>query len=269
MTAVDLENRRIPAADRMAAWRADDVAVMPCPRRIRAVAGGEVVVDSRRALYVFERDHLPVYYFPESDVRMELFVESDKRTTCPRKGEARYWTLRAGDRDLDDVMWGYDEPFESVAALAGHRALYWGRMDHWYEEDDEVFVHARDPYSRVDVLSSSRHVRIEVGGTTVAESRRPWLLFETGLPTRYYLPPADVRIDLLRPSERVTACPYKGEASYYSVEAGGEVVPDVAWTYRFPIPEQPKIAGLIAFFDERVDVWVDGERQERPVTAWS
>jgi uncharacterized protein (DUF427 family) len=103
----------------------------------------------------------------------------------------------------------------------------------------------------------------------VAESRRPWLLFETGLPTRYYLPPADVRMDLLRPSERVTACPYKGEASYYSVEAGGEVVPDVAWTYRFPIPEQPKIAGLIAFFDERVDVWVDGERQERPVTAWS
>ena len=142
-------------------------------------------------------------------------------------------------------------------------------MDHWYEEDDEVYVHPRDPFSRVDVTSSSRRVRIEIQGIVVAESMRPWLVFETGLPTRYYFPRADVHMELLRPSERVTACPYKGRASYYSAMVGDEVVRDVAWTYTFPIPEQPKLAGLIAFFDERTDVWVDGERQERPVSAWS
>jgi uncharacterized protein (DUF427 family) len=264
-----LEDRRLPAADRSSAWRAADVAVLPCPRRIRAVVGGETIVDSTRALYLFERDHLPVYYFPESDVRMERFEPSARTTSCPRKGQASYWTLRVGDRVVEDVMWGYDEPLDSIPEIAGHRALYWARVDHWYEEDDEVFVHARDPFSRVDVLSSSRHVRIEVDGTTVAESRRPWLLFETGLPTRCYLPPADVHMHLLRPSDTVTACPYKGRASYYSVAVGDELRPDLAWTYTFPIPEQPRIAGLIAFFDEKVDVWVDGERQERPVSAWS
>jgi uncharacterized protein (DUF427 family) len=203
------------------------------------------------------------------DVRTELFEPSDRRTTCGRKGEAAYWTLRVGDRLLEDVMWGYDEPLDAIPEIAGHRAFYWGRMDHWYEEDDEVFVHARDPFNRVDVLSFSRHVRIDVDGVCVAESRRPWLLFETGLPTRYYLPQADVRMDLLRPSDKVTACPYKGRASYYSVDVGHRIVPDLAWTYTFPIPEQPKIAGLIAFFDEKVDVWVDGERQGRPESAWS
>ena len=166
-------------------------------------------------------------------------------------------------------MWGYDEPLDSIPEIEGHRAFYWARMDHWYEEDDEVCVHPRDPFNRVDVMSSSRHVRIEVEGTTVAESTRPWLLFETGLPTRYYLPKADVHMELLRPSDKETACPYKGRAAYYSVVLGDRVVPDLAWTYTFPIPEQPKIAGLIAFFDERVDVWVDGVHQERPVSAWS
>jgi len=264
-----LENRSIRGADRSAAWRRADVAVLPCPRRVRAVVGGETVVDSTRALYLFERDHLPVYYFPEEDVRTQLFEPSAKHTTCPRKGEASYWTLRVGDRVVADVMWGYDEPIDSIPEIAGHRAFYWSRMDHWYEEDDEVYVHPRDPFSRVDVMSSSRRVRIEIQGIVVAESMRPWLVFETGLPTRYYFPRADVHMELLRPSERVTACPYKGRASYYSAMVGDEVVRDVAWTYTFPIPEQPKLAGLIAFFDERTDVWVDGERQERPVSAWS
>jgi uncharacterized protein (DUF427 family) len=264
-----LEDLHLHAADRSGAWRAAEVAVLPCPRRIRAVAAGKTVGDSTRALYLFERDHLPVYYFPVDDVRTELFEPSDRRTTCGRKGEAAYWTLRVGDRLLEDVMWGYDEPLDAIPEIAGHRAFYWSRMDHWYEEDDEVFVHARDPFNRVDVLSSSRHVRIDVDGVCVAESRRPWLLFETGLPTRYYLPQGDVRMDLLRPSDKVTACPYKGRASYYSVDVGHRIVPDLAWTYTFPIPEQPKIAGLIAFFDEKVDVWVDGERQGRPESAWS
>jgi uncharacterized protein (DUF427 family) len=142
-------------------------------------------------------------------------------------------------------------------------------VDAWFEEDDEVFVHARDPYHRVDVLNSSRHVRVEIDGATVAASRRPRLLFETGLPTRYYLPKADVRMDLLEPTDTTTRCPYKGEAIYWSARIGGQLREDVVWSYPYPIPEIPKIEHLLAFFNERVDLYVDGELQVRPQTPWS
>jgi uncharacterized protein (DUF427 family) len=142
-------------------------------------------------------------------------------------------------------------------------------MDAWFEEDEEVFTHPRDPYTRVDVLASSRHVRIEVGGVTVAESVKPTLLFETGLPARYYVPKPDVRMDLLVHSDTVSECPYKGQAEYWSVRAGAELHPDLAWSYRAPFEESAKIAGLIAFYDEKVDVYVDGVRQERPLTKFA
>ena len=133
-------------------------------------------------------------------------------------------------------------------------------MDGWFEEDEPVRVHPRDPYTRVDVLESSRHVRVELDGVTVADSRRPRILFETGLRPRYYLPLTDLRLDLLRPSDRRTECPYKGEASYFSVEVNGRRFDDVVWTYRTPLPEAQKIAGLACFYDERVDLFLDGER---------
>ena len=142
-------------------------------------------------------------------------------------------------------------------------------VDHWYEEDEEVFVHPRDPYHRVDVLQSSRRVRVSVNGEVVAETERPRVLFETGLPPRYYIPPEDVHEEALVASERTTRCPYKGVASYYSVEAGGERVDDLVWYYPDPIPETPKIRGLLCFFNEKVDLEVDGEEQERPRTRWS
>jgi uncharacterized protein (DUF427 family) len=142
-------------------------------------------------------------------------------------------------------------------------------MDAWFEEDDEVFVHPRDPYHRVDVLNSSRHVKVTLGGELVAETRRPRLLFETSLPVRYYIPMLDVKMELLDPSDTISRCPYKGVAAYWSVRAGGTVHPDLAWSYRSPIPECPKIENLIAFFNERVDLEVDEERLERPQTPWS
>src|SRR5262245_21765606 len=125
-------------------------------------------------------------------------------------------------------------------------------MDAWYEEDDEIFVHPRDPHHRVDVLHSSRHVQVVALGEMVADSRRPSLLFETGLPTRYYIPRADVRMSLLVPSDSHTQCPYKGIASYYSVRVGNRLARDLAWTYRFPIPECPKIEDLVCFYNEQV-----------------
>src|SRR5918993_5699128 len=239
------------------------------PRRVRVVFGGETVADSRRAKLLHEAGLLPVYYFPIEDVRMELLEESDHTTHCPFKGDASYWSVRAGDRVAENAVWSYPEPIDSARPIAGYLAFYWRKMDHWYEEDEEVFVHPRDPYHRVDVLESSRHVRVKVAGEVVAETQRPTILFEAGLPPRYYILEEDVRMELLEASEKTTQCPYKGVASYYSVEAGDGRVEDLVWYYPEPIPEAGKIEGLLAFFNERVDLEVDGEVQERPRTQWS
>jgi uncharacterized protein (DUF427 family) len=142
-------------------------------------------------------------------------------------------------------------------------------IDHWFEEAEEVFVHPRDPYHRHDILDSSRHVKVSVNGEVLAETERPKVLFETGLPLRYYIPPEDVREEALLRSEKTTRFPYKGVASYWSVEVGGDRVEDLIWSYQDPIPEAAKIKGLLAFFNEKVDLEVDGEVQERPKTQWS
>ncbi|MFP6870456.1 MAG: DUF427 domain-containing protein [Nitrospinota bacterium] len=139
-------------------------------------------------------------------------------------------------------------------------------MDSWHEEEDEIFVHARDPYKRVDALGSSRHIRVLLGGETIAESRSPHLLFETGLPARYYLPEEDVRMDLLVRSERTSGCPYKGKAIYWSAKVNGETFEDVVWSYPDPLPECSKIKGLLAFYPDRVeDIFVDGEAAPKGV----
>ncbi len=182
------------------------------PRRVRVKFNGEIIADSTNAHLLFETRHLPVYYFPRSDVRMDRMTPTDHHTFCPYKGTASYWTIAVGDKVAENAVWGYPEPFEEVAAIKDFVAFYWNRVDAWYEEDEEIFVHPRDPYKRVDVLDSSRSVQVVVGGQVVAETRRARFLFETRLPTRYYIPPEDVRMDLLVPSETVTRCPYKGKA---------------------------------------------------------
>jgi uncharacterized protein (DUF427 family) len=239
------------------------------PRRVRVVFGGETVADSRRAKLLHEAGLLPVYYFPIEDVRMELLKESDHTTHCPFKGDASYWSVRVGDRVAENAVWSYPEPIDSAPPIAGYLAFYWRMMDYWYEEDEEVFVHPRDPYHRVDVLESSRRVRVTVNGEVVAETKQPTMLFETGLPPRYYIPREDVREDVLARSEKTTRCPYKGIASYYAVKAGGERIEDLVWYYPEPIPEAAKIKGLLAFFNEKVDLEVDGVVQQKPRTQWS
>ncbi len=239
------------------------------PRRVRVVLGGETVADTKRAKLLHETGHLPVYYFPEEDIRMDLLEESDHSTHCPFKGDASYWSVRVGDRVSENAVWSYPEPVDSAPPLAGYLAFYWNTMDHWFEEDEEVFVHPRDPYHRVDILESSRRVRVSVNGELLAETERPKVLFETGLPPRYYIPLEDVREDVLVGSQKITRCPYKGVASYWSVEAGGERVEDLIWYYPEPIPEAAKIEGHLAYFNEKVDLEVDGEKQERPKTQWS
>jgi uncharacterized protein (DUF427 family) len=245
------------------------IRVEQWPRRVRAVVGDVVVADSTRVLLLLERGHLPVYYFPADDVRTDVMEPTDKHTRCPYKGEASYWSIKTGDREVANAVWSYLDPLPGRTDIKGYMAFYWDRADSWWEEDDEVFVHPRDPYHRVDVLNSSRHVRVEVDGQTVAETRRPRLLFETNLPTRYYVPKLDVRRDLLEATDTVTHCPYKGKASYWKLRAPGGTTRDVAWSYPYPIPECPKIENLIAFFNERADIYVDGELQPRPKSPWS
>jgi uncharacterized protein (DUF427 family) len=186
------------------------------------------------------------------------------------KGVATYWTLRAGERVAENAAWSYDAPPADGPDFKGHVAFYWNEMDAWYEEEERAFAHARDPYKLIDTRQSARHVRIEHAGVTVAETRSPQLIFETGLPVRYYIPIEDVRMDLLEPSETKSQCAYKGEASYWSLRVGEQDYPDVAWYYPEPLTIVKPVAGLVAFFQERVDaVFVDGEQIERPHTPWA
>ncbi|MBM3526183.1 MAG: DUF427 domain-containing protein, partial [Alphaproteobacteria bacterium] len=186
------------------------------------------------------------------------------------KGDASYWSIVAGGRNAENAVWAYVEPYAEMRGIAGTCAFYWDRVDRWYEEDEEVFRHPRDPRKRVDAIRSSREVRVVLGGETVAQSRRAVFLFETDMPARYYLPFEDVRAGLLRPSATSTICPYKGTASYWSAEIGGQDFADIAWAYLDPIPECPKIKGLVAFWNEKVDaILVDGAEAPKLRTPWS
>jgi uncharacterized protein (DUF427 family) len=244
---------------------APDAFVEDTPRRIRVRLGDVVVADSRRAqlLVQYPPDGLPTYYLPRDDVRDGCLADE---ATGP-KGQ-RIWSVRAGRSRAEAAAWTHAGPVGDLAAIADHVTFSWRQLE-WYEEDERVVVHARDPHHRVDTLRSSRRVQVHVEGRLVADSVRPLVLVETSLPVRYYLPFADVRTDLLEPSDTVTACPYKGTARYWSIRVGNTVVPDAAWSYPDPIPENPKIRDLLCFFNERVDLVVDGEKLERPRTYWS
>lgn len=234
-------------------------------KRVRAYLGGQLVVDSTAPVLVWEKPYYPTYYFPAADVLARLTPDGTARS--PSRGDAETYAVATGPRTAARAALRYrDSPIEELRDLV---RFEWDAVEAWFEEDEEVFVHPRDPYTRLDILPSSRRVRIEVDGVVVAESASPRLLFETGLPVRYYLPKTQVRMDLLEPSGTVTQCPYKGTAQTWSVRGADRVQPDLAWSYRLPAPESQRIAGLVAFYDEKVDVFVDGLLQERPKTHFS
>ncbi|MFC4912232.1 DUF427 domain-containing protein [Actinomadura gamaensis] len=212
-------------------------------------------------MLVWEGTHYLAYYIPVEDVRADL-IENGAGRRSPSRGDAVSYIVKVGDTEAKDAAIRYpDSPVEELRGLV---RLDWDAMDAWFEEDQEVFVHPRSPHHRVDILPSSRRVRVEVDGVTVAESGSPRMLFETGLPVRYYLPKTHVRMDLLEHTDTSTGCPYKGTAEYWSVRIGDAVHKDFAWSYPTPLPESRDIAGLISFYNERVDIYVDGVLQERP-----
>lgn len=230
-------------------------------KRIRVLLGGAVAADTTRPLMVWEGPHYPAYYIPSRDVTAKL-VPTGEVQHSPSRGDAEVFDVVCGTATAPGAARVIrDSP---VPELSGAVRLTWSAMDDWFEEDEPVYTHPRDPYCRVDILASSRHVRVELDGVTLGETRSPRLLFETGLVVRYYMPVTDLRIDLLRRSDTVTHCPYKGTATYWSVELNGTLHQDLIWCYREPLPESQKIAGLACFYNERVDLFVDGVAQERP-----
>ena len=260
----------------------------PTAKRIRAVLDGSTVVDTTRALLVWEpRRIVPSYAVPADDIAAELTSADTAATDAAgtigahmpelsgrpvldpsvpfavHSAEGRAADLKAGEQDRPGAGFYPADP-----GLAGYVVVDFGSFDAWYEEDERNVAHPRDPFHRIDVLPSSRHVRVEPDGHVLAESSRPAVLFETMLPARYYLPPDDIRVELT-PSSTRTWCAYKGQASYWSAAAGDRVVPDLAWAYEQPRHDAAQVRGLIAFFNERLDVIVDGERPARPITPWS
>ena len=249
------QQRRIPAG----AW------IEPSPRWLRVYFGGLKLADTRRAQLVFEPRRPLTYWLPMEDVRLE-YLTAEPRA---RGSHLLYWTLHVGDRLATRAARSEPDPPPERAALNDHIAFAWHMMDSWVEEDEEAFAGPMSPYHRVDVRRSSRHIRVAIAGQTVAESAHPMVLFETGMPTRYYLPKQDVRMDLLVPTETTTSCPYKGGARYWSAKLGGELVRDIAWEYPTPLVDCSKIASMLSFYNEKVDIEVDGQREPRPMTKWS
>ncbi len=236
--------------------------VEPVPRRIRAFLAGQAVVDTTDARYVWENAAYPQFYIPLADVRPDALVDEGtvKETT---RGDAKRYGVRVGDVSRPSAASVLSAA--KVEGLDDTVRFSWSAFDAWFEEDEQVFVHPRNPYTRVDALRSTRRVRIELHGVVLAESSAPVMVFETGLPTRYYLDRTDLDFSRLLPSDTVTACPYKGTTSgYWSAQVDDRTHPDVAWTYSFPTRELLPIAGLVAFYNEKVDTFVDGHRLERP-----
>jgi uncharacterized protein (DUF427 family) len=229
-------------------------------RRVRAAFGGRIVLDTRGGKLLHETGLLPQLYVPRGDVRFDLLESTAHATRCPFKGDASYWSVRVGDRVAENAIWAYPEPRENARWLRDYVACYWNSMDAWFDEDEEIHGHLRDPYHRVDVRQTTCHVRVLAGLEIVAETKRAKVLSETGLPNRFYLPPQDVRHELLEPSGTHTICPYKGTASYRTIRIGDRRIEDAAWFYPEPLAEASRVRDHLCFLREGIAIEVDGER---------
>lgn len=239
-----------------------DPQMVPGNKWIRGLLDGETVVDSRSYQFVWEVPYWPWWFFPRDHINGDLVASADQHAPSQLPDGAVRYDLRCAGKTLEGAARSYpDHP-----DLAGLVTVDFDALDHWFEEDIEVFVHPRSPYTRVDALASSRHVVVSLHGVELADSDKPTVLFETGVPARYYLPKTDVNLQLLAENDRRSSCPYKGDATFFDGHINGSRIEDIAWTYTLPRPEATPIAGHICFYDEKVDIDIDGERQQQPRT---
>ncbi|OBK42399.1 DUF427 domain-containing protein [Mycobacterium kubicae] len=240
--------------------------IEPAPRRVRGYLGNDLVFDTTGARYVWEIPYYPAYYVPLADVRTE-FLHDENHFQRVQFGPSRLYSLVGPRQTHPSAARVFDA--DSDSPLAATVRFDWNPL-RWFEEDEQIYGHPRNPYSRVDALRSHRHVRVELDGVVLADTHSPVLLFETGLPTRYYIDPADVAFEHLEASSTQTLCPYKGvTSSYWSVRAGTTLHADLAWSYHYPLPAVAPIAGLVAFYNEKLDIMVDGAALPRPRTQFS
>lgn len=231
-------------------------------RKIRVEFNGEIIAGTTKAMLMIEHPGELHYYFPAGDVKQDYLESSDYTKKSGYKGVSTFWHIRAGDKFAENAAWTYPETLENRPDLSGYIAFVWNAMDAWYEEDEQVFYHPRNPYHRVDAIKSSRHIKVVIDGETVAESRNPILVFETGLQTRYYLPAEDVKEQFLTATDNSSHCPYKGDASYWSVKVNGKEFDNVVWSYPEPLDQQPRLKNLKAFWTEKdksIELYVDGK----------
>ncbi len=241
--------------------------MVPGHKWIRGVVDGQVVVDARAFTFVWEIPYFPTWFFRPEDLNGELRESNDAPRQRGDLAGAQRYDFHAADKVLSGAAKRYpDSPSEELRELV---SIDFAAVDRWFEEDIEVFVHPRSPFTRVDALASSRHIVISIDGAILADSHKPTMLFETGVAPRHYLPMTDVNLNLLEPSATRSSCPYKGDARYWSASINGRVERDIAWSYKTPMPEATPIAGLICFYDEKLDVDVDGLRQPRPDTHFA
>ena len=240
--------------------------IEPAPRRVRGYLGPELIFDTTAARYVWEFPYYPAYYIPLADVRTE-FLSDENHPQRVQLGPSRLYSVVGAGQTHPSAARVFDADSESP--VAGFVRFEWDPL-RWLEEDEQIYGHPRNPYARVDALRSHRHVRVELDGVLLADTHSPVLLFETGLPTRYYIDPTDVAFEHLEATTTQSLCPYKGVTSgYWSVRVGETLHPDLAWTYHYPLPAVAPIAGLVAFYNEKLDIIVDGVALSRPRTQFS
>jgi len=261
------------------------------PKRIRAIHSNVLLFDTTSALLLWEHPYYPTIYIPVTNLITGLTSSSNKLSfrddpDSKSNGDIYKKVVRKLLEEFKIVEeWriteivvsgveGEEKVIKDVVEFEGGKLdgfvrIPFDAVDLWLEESIPMHVHIRDPYKRIDTLKSTRHITIKIDGTVMADSHSPVLLFETGLPTRYYLPPDSLTWNYIRSSDTVTRCPYKGEASYYSVKFNGKEWKDVVWYYKYPIAESLEVAGLVCFYNEKVEVWVDGVKEEGVVSKFS
>lgn len=245
----------------MTATEVKEIRMERAERRIRAYLKGKVVADTVRPMLVWEHPDYPTYFFPAEDVRGDL-ISTGRKETSPLLGEASVLTAHVRDHGIEGAALRFDT--SPIVELRDLVRFEWAQMDAWFEEDEEVYTHARDPYTRVDILHSSRQVMVEIDGVTLAETMRPRMVFESGMPIRVFMPKTDVHMELIEPSDTITHSPYLGAATHWNVRVGEKVHHDLAYTYRTPLAGCEKIAGLVSFYDDKAELYLDGVQHERP-----